>query len=101
MTTPPRPVASSVPVETLAVRPPRALALGVTSLMLWTSVRSTSVKVRVPVSVRLPVAVTSSVTAPVTSAAETIGASLVPVTVIETVWVSLAIATSLSSALIV
>ena len=78
-------MASSVPVETLAVSPPRALALGVTTLTLWTSVRSTSVKVSVPVSVRLPSAVTSSVTAPVTSAAETIGTSLVPVMVTETV----------------
>ena len=84
MTTPPRPVASSVPVVTLAVRPPRAPVLGVTTLMLWTSVRSTSVKVSVPVSVRLPLAVTNSVTAPVTSVAATIGASLVPVTVTET-----------------
>ena len=84
MTTPPRPV-PVVSVVTLAVRPPRALALGVTRLMVWASVRSTSVKVSVPVSVRLPLAVTSSVTAPVTSVAETTGASLVPVMVTETV----------------
>ena len=68
-------------VETVAVRAPRAPALGVTPLMLWTSVRSTSVKVRVPESVRLPVGVMSSVTAPVTSVVETTGTSLVPLMV--------------------
>ena len=83
-------MASSVPVETLAVRVPRALALGVTVLMVWTSVRSASVKVSVPVSVRLPLAVTSSVTNPVTSVVETTGTSLVPVMVMVTSWLSLA-----------
>ena len=73
-----------VSVEILAVRVPRAPALGVTVLMVWTSVRSTSVKERVPVSVRLPAGVMCSVTAPVTSAAETMGSSLVPVMVTVT-----------------
>ena len=90
-----------VSVETLAVRVPRAPVLGVTELMVWTSVRSTSVKVSVPVSVRSPVAVTSSVTSPVTSAAETTGASLVPVMVTETSWLSLAVREELSWALMV
>ena len=84
MTTPPRPVVV-VSVETLAVRVPRAPALGVTVLMLWTSVRSRSEKERVPVSVRLPVGVMSSVTAPVTSEVATMGTSLTLVTVMDEV----------------
>ena len=46
-----------------------------------TSVRSTSVKVMVPLSVRLPAGVTCSVTAPMRSCAVITGASLVPVMV--------------------
>ena len=68
----------------MAVRVPRAPALGVTVLMVWLSVRSTSVKERVPVSVRLPAGLMSSVTAPVTSVVATTGASLVPVMVMVT-----------------
>ena len=73
-----------VSVEILAVRVPRAPALGVTVLMVWRSVRSTSVKERVPVSERSPVAVTSSVTEPMTSVVATMGASFVPVMVTVT-----------------
>ena len=47
----------------------------------WTSVRSTSVKVMMPLSVRLPAGVTCSVTAPIRSCAVITGASLVPVMV--------------------
>ena len=68
---------------------PSAPAEAVIALMLWTSVRSTSVNAIVPLSVRLPAGVTSSVTAPVTSATATIGASLVPVMVTLTVRVTL------------
>ena len=46
-----------------------------------TSVRSTSVKLIVPLSVRLPAGVTCSVTAPIRSCAVITGASLVPVMV--------------------
>ena len=84
MTTPPRPV-PVVSVVTLVVMVPSAPALGATGLMVWLSVSSASVNVSVPLSVRSPLAVTSSSTPPVTSAAETIGESLVPVIVITTV----------------
>jgi hypothetical protein len=49
--------------------------------MLCVSVRSTSVNAMVPLSIRLPTGVTSSVTAPVTSVTATTGTSLVPVIV--------------------
>ena len=60
-------------------------------------------KVIVPLSVRLPVGVTSSVTAPVTSAAATTGASSVPVMVTLTVrstvlpWPSLSVMVKVST----
>ena len=66
---------------TLAVRTPSAPALGVTEPTTCASVMSTSVNAIVPLSLRLPTGVTSSSTAPVTSAAATIGPSLVPVIV--------------------
>ena len=78
MTTPPSPV-PVVSVLTVGVSVPSGVAEVDVTLMLCVSVRSTSVKVIVPLSVRLPVAVTSSVTPPVTSVAATSGASSVPV----------------------
>ena len=70
-----------------AVRLPSTLPTGVpVALTRCTSFRSTSVNVRLPLSVRLPAGVPCSVTAPVTSVADTIGASLVPVMVTSTRW---------------
>ena len=67
-----------VSVLTLAVNVPSAPAEGVTVLMLCTSLRSTSLNAIVPLSVRLPAGVTSSVTPPLTSVAATTGSSFVP-----------------------
>ena len=80
MITPPSPV-PVVSVVTIAVRVPKALVDDVTSEILCSSVKSTSVKFIVPVSVRLSAGVTNSGTPPVTSATSTIGSSLVPVMV--------------------
>ena len=72
-------------VLTVGVSVPSGVAEVAVTLMLCASVRSTSVKAIVPLSVRLPAGVTSSVTAPVTSTAATSGASSVPVMVTLTV----------------
>ncbi len=73
-----------VSVLTLAMNVPSAPAEGVTALTLWTSVRSTSVKAIVPAVGEVADRGHRSVTAPVTSATATTGASLVPVMVIVT-----------------
>ncbi len=49
------------------------------------SVRSTSLKSITPLSLRLPLGVTASVTAPIRSCAITTGASLVPV-IVMSIW---------------
>ena len=68
-----------VSVVTLAVRVPSEPSDGVTVPMLWISVRSTSVKVIVPLSARLPDGVTCSAMVPMRSCVATTGASFVPV----------------------
>ena len=66
---------------TLAVSVPSAPDEGTMVVMTWASVRSTSVKAMVPLSVRLPAGVTASSTVPVRSDVATTGSSLVPVMV--------------------
>ena len=83
-------------VLTVGVSVPSGVVEVAVTLMLCVSVRSTSVKVIVPVSVRVPVGVTSSVTAPVTSVAATSGASSVPVMVTLTMRSTVAPLPSLS-----
>ncbi len=78
-----------VSLSLIAVSEPSVVPTGVpVADTRCTSVRSTSVKVSEPLSVRLPAGVTSSVTAPVTSVADTTGSSLVPVIVTVTSWVT-------------
>ena len=70
---------------TTGVNSPNAFSLVAVTETVCISVISASVKLIVPVSVNSPVAVTSSVTPPVTSAAATTGTSLVPVMVMVAV----------------
>ena len=90
----PEPVLS---VLTEGVSVPSGVVDVAVTLMLCVSVRSTSVKAIVPLSVRLPTGVTNSVTAPVTSVAATIGASLLPWMVMVTGVLTAALCESLTS----
>ena len=74
-------------VVSVGVSVPSGLPLGVTALTLCVSLRSTSVKAIVPLLVSVANATgvpVVSVTAPVTSATSTTGASFTPVTVTTT-----------------